>query len=75
MKEIPNTSLLVSLKHSEGAYMEIFDISNQDSIRKIYAFGEAAGGNNYYIVNIIDKCSLLIYDSYLATSKIRPFYI
>lgn len=54
MKEILNTSLLVSLHHSTGdsANMEIFDISRKGKARKLYSFEEVVGGNtNLILIN------------------------
>ena len=47
VREIPNTSLLVSLNHhhNKSASMEIFDISFKGQARKIYSFEETFGGN------------------------------
>lgn len=45
LKELANTSLLVSLHHScyQSANLEVFDISQKGSPRKVYAFEEVLG--------------------------------
>lgn len=45
VKEIPNTRLLVSLNHDDevSASMEVYDISKQDQVQKIYSFEEIRG--------------------------------
>ena len=47
VKEIPNTSLLVSLHHNRqtSANMEVLDISKNEEAKKIYSLGEVFGGN------------------------------
>ena len=52
VKEIPNTTLLMSLHHNyeESAKLEIFDISRKDQINKIYSFEEVRGGDFIYII-------------------------
>ena len=47
VKEIPNTNLLVSLHHNawESASMEVFEISKEEWVKKIYSLGEVSGGN------------------------------
>ena len=45
LKEIPSTTLLVSLTHSvhASAKMEIFDIPQKEKVRKLYTFEEVLG--------------------------------
>lgn len=47
LKEIRNTSLLVSLHHcwNTSANLEIFDIVQEGKARKIYSFEEVLGGD------------------------------
>ena len=47
MKEIPNTSLLVSLHHDAGrsANMEIYDIATKGQVNKIYSFEVVSSGS------------------------------
>lgn len=47
VKEIPNTTLLVSLHHDwlQGANLGIFDISKKDRINRIYSCELVKGGN------------------------------
>ena len=57
IKEIPSTRLLVSLHHSSSklANMEVFDISNQAHIRRVYSFEEIHGRNTQFV-----SCAFLI---------------
>ena len=56
MKEISNTSLLVSLHHScdsGSAKLEIFDLSHKGQARKIYSFEEITGGKvRFYLFQL-----------------------
>ena len=50
LKEIPNTSLLVSIQQNEStaAKMKIFNISTKGRARTNYSFEEVQGGNNIF---------------------------
>ena len=47
LREIPNTQLVVSLKHhyDKGANMKVFDISKKGKSRNIYTYEEVPGSN------------------------------
>ena len=46
VNEIPNTNYLVSVHQSDSKFtnMEIFDISKQGRMKRIYTFGKVFGG-------------------------------
>ena len=59
VKEIANTGLLVSVRHSvgESANLEVFDVSQKGRVRKIYSFEEIPGGRflvKIYFILILD---------------------
>ena len=54
LKEIPNTKLLVSLFHwGTSANFEVFDISQQEQPKKIYAFEGVKGGISTLSIDLI----------------------
>lgn len=55
IKEITNTSLLVSLHHNtdKSANLEIFDIAKQTEVKKIYSLGEVSGGNISFLILVV----------------------
>ena len=57
LKGIPNTNLLICLKHAvwQSANLEIFDISHQGRARKVYSFDEVQGSINYLLYLIFKK--------------------
>ena len=62
MREIPNTSLLVSLFHSPytSANMKVFDISRKEKPREVYSFEEIFGGNIEISGNLLNHLLMII---------------
>ena len=70
MKEVPNTTLLITLQYSTyaSATFEIFDFSLKEKIRKIYSFDEVLDGN----LHLMQTSSFLLF-MYSNANNYFPF--